>query len=517
MRFALCFALAPFLLAQSTGSVEGIVVDSITKRPISGVSVTLRNSSKPELTYHGATDENGAFRIVGMPEGEYRSRCECEKDGYASGKTGPDMPAPPLVVTHIQPLRVYFEIIPLGKLHGRLVDTEGRPVSDATLILAHLAGGAAMENVKPDAEGRFLFEDIHLGTFTLQANPGKSLAPPPVVPGEERTAWAITYFPAATRRSEAQHIVVRSGADMGEFVFRLRTAPVHRVRGVVLDEDGKPAAGVSVRLIIPDYWAGNYGVEARADSKEDGAFEFPAVNERDWHLAAEVKRGNATLRGLASILVQHRDVEDVVIPLSAPFTMNVPVEWKDAPKDGPQRATVVLLPDGDTAAEEIVGTQLADGTVRIEDVYPGTYRVDAEGYKTQGYHLGSLLFGERETLGQPIDIINNSVPLRLVFEHGSGSVHGTIEDCGNAEVALWAADTTTWSYFHLTSCDSAGHFEFIDLRPGEYYVAAFAEVVDRYQLQSRDFLRLMMARAAHIRLEKGSMVSIDLKPIAWPE
>jgi hypothetical protein len=521
MRFALWFVLVPVLFAQTTGIVEGTVVDSITKQPIPGVSVTLRNSSKPELAYQATSDGKGVFRITGMQEGAYRSGCvECEKEGYTPFQSGPQIATPPLVVTHLEPLRVHFELIPLGKLRGRVMDGEGRSVRDATIIMAALAGGSATGagNVKTDAEGRFLIEGVYPGIFTLQANPGKNLKPPASAPGEERMAWVITYFPNATRRNEAQHITVRAGADMDGFVIRLRAAPVHRVSGVVLDENSKPAAGVPVRLIIPDYWSGNYGVEARVNSGEGGAFEFPAVSERDWHLAAEIKRDKTTLKGFASVLVQRLDVEGLVIRLAAPFTMNVAVEWKDAPKDGPQRANVALRPDGDTAAENIYGTQQDDGTVRLEDVYSGTYRVDAYGYKAQGYHLASVLFAGEERFGQPVDIINASLPLRLIFEQGNGSIRGTIENCGNAEVALWAADTATRdSYFRLTACDPAGHFEFADLHPGEYYAAAFAAVVDRYQLQTPDFLRLVMSQSAHVRVEKGSMVSIDLKPIPWPE
>jgi hypothetical protein len=328
----------------------------------------------------------------------------------------------------------------------------------------------------------------------------------------------ITYFPRATRRNEAQPITVRAGCDMDGFEIRLRATPVHRVRGVVLDENSKPAANARVRLIIPDYWSGNYGVEARVNSGEDGAFEFPAVSERDWHLAADIQRDKITLKGFAPLLVQRHDVEGLVIRLTAPFTMNVSVEWKDAPKDGPQRANVALLPDGDTAADSIYGTQREDATLRLEDVYPGTYRVDAYSHKAQGYYLASVLFGGEERVGQPVHIIDASLPLHLIFEQGSGNIRGTIENCGNAEVALWAADTATrYGSFRLTACDPSGHFEFADLYPGEYYSAAFAEVVDRYHLQTPDFLRLVMSQAVHVRLEKGSTVSIDLKPTPWPE
>src|SRR5579863_2296533 len=57
------------LFAQA---VEGTVVDSVTKTPIGGASVTIEGAGKPP--YHATTDQNGGFRVEGMQDGQYTAK-----------------------------------------------------------------------------------------------------------------------------------------------------------------------------------------------------------------------------------------------------------------------------------------------------------------------------------------------------------------------------------------------------------------------------------------------------------
>lgn len=59
-------AIAPTLLSGQTGSVSGIVFDSLSHAPLSDAAVFLW-----ETSYQAATDEDGRFDIKGVPPGEY--------------------------------------------------------------------------------------------------------------------------------------------------------------------------------------------------------------------------------------------------------------------------------------------------------------------------------------------------------------------------------------------------------------------------------------------------------------
>jgi TonB-linked SusC/RagA family outer membrane protein len=70
--YALLLALLPaHVVAQSTGTVQGTIVDAATQRPITGVQVTVRGTTLGTLT-----GTNGRFQIVNVPAGERTVRAE---------------------------------------------------------------------------------------------------------------------------------------------------------------------------------------------------------------------------------------------------------------------------------------------------------------------------------------------------------------------------------------------------------------------------------------------------------
>src|SRR5512143_3648924 len=81
--------LASLCLAQSTGSVEGTVVDRITGAGIPGASVTFYIRTQGVLA-ETTTDASGEFRIFGMKPGSYEVRFE--KEGYRFGNKIPPQP-----------------------------------------------------------------------------------------------------------------------------------------------------------------------------------------------------------------------------------------------------------------------------------------------------------------------------------------------------------------------------------------------------------------------------------------
>ena len=76
--------IAPVLIsaalgfAQSTGSVEGAVVDRVTGAAVPGGVVTIY--TRQAILYEATSDASGAFQIFGMMPGDYEIRFE--KEGY---------------------------------------------------------------------------------------------------------------------------------------------------------------------------------------------------------------------------------------------------------------------------------------------------------------------------------------------------------------------------------------------------------------------------------------------------
>src|SRR6516225_868770 len=77
----LLFLFAIALFAQTGAVVEGTVTDSVTHKPLAGVTVTLdAHQEQRDESYTATTDASGSFRMVGIRPGEYLSIYE--KDGF---------------------------------------------------------------------------------------------------------------------------------------------------------------------------------------------------------------------------------------------------------------------------------------------------------------------------------------------------------------------------------------------------------------------------------------------------
>jgi len=513
MRFFLLAALccATVFGAQNGTTVEGTVVDRVTQRPVAGANIILIGV-RDAAEHRAVSASDGTFRIEGVREGQYGKYCE--KDGYEDVQSGPGPPRRPIVISG-ENTRLRFELIPDGTVRGRVLDAEGHPVKGARVDLSHLDSMAASV-VETDAEGRFTIPNAGPGTYTLQTRPAADYPAPKQAEGAERTAWAMTYFPRGLRRIDAQHIVVRAGAVLDGFEFRVLAAPVHRVRGVVVDDAGKPAGGANVRLVAPDQWNG--APAAQAVAKADGTFEFPSVTERDWRLETTLTRGQVKLRDYRALLVGRRDIDDLEIRVSAPFDLEATVEWKDAPQNFKPQANLIAFSDL-VMADPSNKPLDEQGRMKLEGVYPGPYRIEAYLFNTPGYYFASIQYGGRDILGRTVEIANGSVPLHVVFQPGAGAVRGTVADCAGCTVVLWALDEpfVEMQFLHMAGCDADGHFEVSELAPREYYAVAFYETGDRYQLADPDFARMMQTRSVRVRVEKGATVAVELKPIAWPE
>ena len=64
-----------------------------------------------------------------------------------------------------------------------------------------------------------------------------------------RMGTVAIYYPSATEPAQAVRIPVRTGQNVSGIEIRLKSVPVHRVSGVVLNEAGKPAAHATVKLM----------------------------------------------------------------------------------------------------------------------------------------------------------------------------------------------------------------------------------------------------------------------------
>src|SRR5437870_2972095 len=117
------------LLTPAFAQVQGAVTNTATKAPIPNVKVELSQAGRPRYTT--STNDRGAFQIEDIAEGVYTARFTLS--GFLPYRNANG--TPPFQVKSGLPIKLNAEMMPLGKLSGRVIDGHGDPVPLVTMEL----------------------------------------------------------------------------------------------------------------------------------------------------------------------------------------------------------------------------------------------------------------------------------------------------------------------------------------------------------------------------------------------
>ncbi len=556
------------MFAQASAGLEGVIFNRTTGAGIPGANVTLFNG---QAVHHRAkTDERGTFQIARVEAGHYHVLIE--RDGFAFH------PNEQLVIEHGGSIHVRYGMemgldLASANVRGRVLDSQGRPQSFALVELFH---GSKLESTTiANDDGRFVFNEVTRGVYRIRAAPSytKALAGGTQVPDPDgiRREDVATYFPSSVDEAGAQAVVVREDVVIKE--FKLRAAPVIRVRGHVVDEFGNPSARTRVKLLpltrepahvvagLNDYFVAigegsrQGEPEALVLTGEDGSFEFPSVHSGEWGIMAEgvptTDSQGFTLvsSGSTPIVAQQSDIQGVRVQLVAPFSLYGSsvlwsLSWAADRLHFARRAsegTVVPIwfhaVDGGNSMLNLAIVQ-RDGTLGLERVPPGRFMV----LPLIPFFMDHLMLGVKYYFQEPAaEFTPNSKPMHLNFEVSlnsrgplldidnpvsplalemeatrSGSVRGTVENGNVAAVVILPDRILQGEYGLFVLCDRDGTFEAHGLAPGNYHLAAYRGL-SREGLREPELLQRTMASETNLRIEIGSSAQVQLSAMPWPE
>ena len=520
MRRMLAFPLlfAPLLPGQGGGSVEGRVVNPNTGQPVAGAEIVLY--TRQALRYETTSDSAGGFQFAEVKPGDYEIRFE--KEGYSFGRREP---AGPYHAAAGQPaIRIRLEMSRRAALSGRVVDLEGKPVRAQVKIAEGGLGAAANEN------GEFSIADVEPGFYTVLAVPQ-----PEATAKDEKEETRIeqipSYYPAASDSAGAQKIVVRGDTDIAGLEIRLQTAEVHRVRGVVLDENGSPAPKATVSLapltMLPSRVASNANgmyltllgphrgpgpEQAQTKTDATGTFEFPSVPAGDWQVTTRIPATRQVdsppiAAGAVAVLVGHDDIQGLRIQRGSGFTMTPAIDWGDLAK----RATApffLISADGQSAGG--VGSLIAGGGFQLR-VVPGRYYIAPQ--VSAGYYADSVTLGGRDVMGQAVDLFPGAPGIQVSYKAARGSVQGKVDNALST-VILIPEQMSAIGFGRMAQPKPDGTFEIGGVAPGSYVVAALSGVDFRTRLDSA-VLAKVAAAGTRVRVEQSSVTGIELGAVPW--
>jgi hypothetical protein len=504
---------ASLCFAQTTGSVEGAVVDRVTGAGIPGANVTFYIRTQQGAIVEATTDASGDFRIFGMKPGSYEVRFE--REGYLSGNKIP--PQPYAVGQSGDPVRLRLVMTRMVTLTGRVVDADGNPMSQGEVKLVN-------RNAVPvAADGTFAIKDLEPGSYSLTAIPKATRVP------EGARVPVITYSP--------EPLVVRGDVDVTGYEIRLQTAEVYRVSGVVLDETGNPKPKVLVQL-LPRIQLGTRAIgggefstfvgpgpsvgpaEARVISAEDGSFEFPAVRSGEWQLATglagQIQIDSSTFintfhNGATGVIVGNHSVDSLQIRQVPTFKMSATVDWGDVTPNRRSGITLAAL-DGRNLA---TGPPVADasGTLNFPVVSPGQYLILPQA--GPGFYPVSVLLGSQEVLGKPVDLFPGSA-LQVKYKAAPGSIHGTVANGEGTTVFLIPDNVQTVGFGRMVTPQADGTFDMSGVPPGDYFAAALVWPQGLIPRVDEKWIVKIAEIGTRLSVAQG-IVTVQLKANPWEQ
>jgi hypothetical protein len=554
------FFAALICAALRGGSIEGRITNSVTGEPV--IDATVRFIGAHSRVFSTSTDSTGTYHLTDLDEGDYRG--EFSKNGFSDIQRGSiESILSGAGVAHVSgdtPVHVDAQLQPWGRLRGRVVDEEGNPAAGVTVEISRSVDNSAIT----DKNGVFGFEEVAPGSYTVVARPMAST----MIRDGERVGTVPIYYPSATELADAISIPVRWGADVAGIEIRLKSVPVRRITGVVLDVEGKPMVHAEVKLLgrpggrqylggvnvgprettplrappglspqqalatmltsLATTWAAGPGPEAEVanvESGEDGTFAFDAVQPGDWRLSVIANEdGPQQLTGVVSAAVGEKDVEGAQVRLGLAFFVEVTADWGDdaTQKDGVQKdhPSSTMLSLAPLERQPPFYFDKSQTPPDIFPVLPGRYRVMGGNARAPGYYVASVTLGGAEVLGQVVELGPGSGPFRVSFKHDAGSVHGKAEKGEGASVFLVSREAGDLVHVRDAKCGAEGAFTFSGVPPGEYYVVAFDRVPGGGQMGSalpaKDLPASIVSLATSVRVEAGTDASVEVRVNAWP-
>jgi protocatechuate 3,4-dioxygenase beta subunit len=270
--------------AGRSASLQGVVFDSLTRRPLAGATVQLVRADDPVAARAATSDPNGRFRLDSVAPGRYLAgflhpqldllQIEVAPRAVDVGTAAArvDLAVPPLPrVAEALCGRAVAPADSSGMLAGRVRDARTEaPVPNATVVLTWSeltvgAGGVRTERrrvpVTTGPEGTFVVCGAPAGDVVTAsaAAPGRASGDVPLdVPARGLLLRDFLVGDTATVPAPATD----PGAAVAADAPRVARGP-GRLAGVVRDTAGRPLAGA--RVIV-------WGTAAGAVSADDGAF-----------------------------------------------------------------------------------------------------------------------------------------------------------------------------------------------------------------------------------------------------
>jgi len=515
-------------LAQSTGSVSGIVVNDADRQPVRKAAVTLTSLARDRSYAVAITDGGGRFTIPALPAGRYRLRAA--RNGFFTvsyGATKPDENGAALILAKGETRAgIVLHLLPVRTLSGTVTDAEGDPAPgvDVSLYLRRFDRGKPnyfhTETAFTNQHGEYQFGGVTPGQYYAMAQ-GRSLPAvrtrPVVTLGEKPLPEiaARQFYPRSSSLAGAAPILIAASHDITGIDFQLSSAPPVSVHGKVTGLAEKTS---QINLYIrssdlPDPRGSIANLNVKPD---DPVFHLPGLTPGTYQIVANSTSPSGQRRAVATVQLVSPDT-DVTVALAPGVSIAGTVQVEGPGADKVEELRVSLSSGDYVPMRSRLQAKVDSGNFILQDVPAGIWDINVAPLPA-GAYIKSMTLGRQDVLVEDMIITPSSKgPLKIVVSTAAPRVEGTVSPAGPATVLLAPTGklADVFSLYSTVQADEKGHFQAAGLNPGSYRIYAFHQLEPEHW-QDPAFLSPFESQSQALDLKEGGLEKVTLAVIGDP-
>jgi hypothetical protein len=459
----------------------------------------------PGFPMNTLTDNAGRFTFSNVRSGNYL--ITVERDGFfgisakgtnARSKT---ISKPVTVAEGQSPPEVSVVMTPGARIQGRLLDTDGKPLSNMNVeafSLAYQNGTPMLQSAAKqttDDRGEFRLFWLEPGNYFVAARTPRSPRSMGSAIGP-RDVPVLTFYPSNAGYADSIRVPVKAGQEVVGIEVKMRVAPAVTVSGQIAGLPASTAGGtVAPRLMLIDR---NYPISdednliygLNANIIANGIFGIFGVPAGSYEIVVRVPRRagvtNAELWGRVPLEVRDRDIEGLTVAVQAGVEVRGKVTILGTAASSLKDPIVVgLQPDGIFDQTDMEGGEpapiAADGSFSYSSIPSADYKVRVLGIPSNAYVVDIRQAGT-SIYASGLHVSDKAPqPIEVTVGLDGGTVEGVTytpdqKVSSSTTVVLiptLAAERLNSERHKVVTSDAQGRFKITGIAPGLYKAFAW--------------------------------------------
>jgi hypothetical protein len=500
-------------------SVEGSVLDAITREPVKKASVMLGG----RVGLNAVTDASGHFAFRQLPAGQYNIQVRSERYPQVQGLLDAGQQLSVSLAADEQKQDIRLSLTPGASVRGRIVDEDGNPMPRCNVSAGQFRdtgmGRTLQQNAfsQGDDKGEYRISNLPRGKYYIQARCNQSVPLPHAFVRRTSTmdvpvlTYAPLYYPGAPDLTGAAKVEASPAADISGIDFRMAPARAFTVRGHV----GPPAEGnMQVTLEPKDPVRREWQSYRGPVNPSTGEFQIRNVLSGSYELIAIASAEGRSYFAKVSVEVGAAPPEPVDLTVAAAPSISGSISVEGDAKVPFNSMRVMMNPlDGRPMMQQPPQAEVqSDGTFILNSVLPGRWRLNLNG--VPGY-VKSVRRGDQEVSPWDLDIGSSSVELKVVVGTKFAQVEAALAAAGGggAQITgfLWpgSGDPNFSQNFPLNPQGPSG----MSVPPGRYYACAFGAAQPWMLMQNPALRKALESRCEAVDAPEGGRVRVQVPVI----